>query len=228
MPRKYTKEKLQSKIEEPFSNKNCNSLYRLGCINYGGKVKGEEITYQEVIAEYIYNKLIDNGLPYISLCNVRNYTKCERTDKSGEGEEKVQREYFNGKEMPAGHDLGKCIWFELPAIRNGCGKGVDLVYFNSENGQLSIIELKYESDESLLRPILEIQTYYQRIDWKKAIDDLKKRELINYNGKISIKKYIMFDKASEYIYKKYREIENDENSNLNKLLHAFDIGVIEY
>lgn len=228
MPRKYTKEKLQSKIEEPFSNKNCNSLYRLGCINYGGEVKGEEITCQEFIAEYIYNKLIDNGLPYISLCNVRNYTKCERTDTSGEGEEKVQREYFNGKEMPAGRNLGKCIWFELPAIRNGCGKGVDLVYFNSENGQLSIIELKYESDESLLRPILEIQTYYQRIDWKKAIDDLKKRELINYNGKISIKKYIMFDKASKKIDKKYQEIISNGNSFLNKLLHAFDIDVIEY
>lgn len=222
----YTREELKNKIEELWLSKNFDELYKQKYINYKGELKCGE-SYQEFFAEYIYNKLIDNRMIYISLCDVENYTKRPRSKKEGKGEEGVQRDYYRGlRSMPKGYDLGKCIWFELPAGRNGCGKGVDLVYFNKNKGQVSIIELKYKSKESLLRPILEIQTYYQRINWSKAIDDLKASEYIIYNGKISIKKYIMFDENSKYMYDKYQEIKDDKDSYLHKLLQTFEIGVM--
>ena len=91
------------------------------------------------------------------------------------------------------------------------------------------MELKCKNEnEPILRPILEIQTYYQITNWQKALDGLRRwnPDLPQYEN-VNIKKYIMVDKDS-LTFKNYMEIKEKKDSYINKLLEAFQIEVILY
>ena len=207
----------------------CYPLYSKSFINWNGKTEDTGKEYQELFSAYIYERLENNALPGVSKLDFDRYCEKDRDlSKEGTGEEKVQRKFYQ-KEFK---DFGMCIWYELRANKNG--KGIDLVFFNKETNALTVCELKHNSKETLLRAALELQTYYQSIQWEKALAELRERaKEINIAmpedlSKVPIKKCILINKGCKATSSLNEDGSLKENSALKKLLDAFEMKVEIY
>lgn len=223
----YTEEQCIKSIEELYSKGDLNRLYDENCVNRNGVTTDTKREYQEICAEYIYNRLIDGRLPMIDLCDVKEYCTVPRKDDAKEiNEESVQRDFYFGR-LSLDSKYGKPVWFELQANGHGRGKGIDLVYYNETTHEINIFELKHDNDnETLLRAVLEIQTYYQRVDWFKAIHAPYLQEKLNSEYIAKINKYILFNQPCRNIFKKYNNLS--DNSYVQKLIKEFNIGIVLY
>ena len=226
MTEKIALEPLKNQFEA--ESRELKKMYSASFLVRKGQTVDTNRPYQEVYAEYIYNHLENDSIPSISI-DEKNYCRKARQEKNGKGEERIQRDfYFRGKSTDK--KLGKCIWFELDVHRNG--KGIDLVFFNDVTNELGIVELKYENDgEPLLRPVVELQTYYQRINWEKALEGLRKWvPTLPQRNEITIKKYLMLDKGSRSCadFDLITQQEGNSESYVKKLMKAFAIEVIPY
>lgn len=230
--RKYTKKVTTQKIEEVFESNDISKLYGKSFItSWNGKTSDTNEEYQEIFAEYIFHRLVDNNLPMIALSGIENYCEHERTYVKRDNEEGVQRDYYFGKRK-LDDSFGVPVWFELQTGEKGQGKGIDLIYCNNNTQELNIFELKYNSTEPLLRAILEIQTYYQRVNWIKAFSDLKQarenKDKISCADISKINKYILVNKGCIPLYNKYEAIKSSTDSYVKKLLDCFEIEVVIY
>lgn len=223
MARKYTEEECIKYIEEAQP-----PLYNKNFINWNGVTENTGKDYQEVFSTYIYERLDNNALPGITKLDFDHYCKNDRKpDKRGQDEEKVQREFYNGRRT-LDKKFGESVWYELRTNKNG--KGVDLVFYNENTNDFTIFELKYHSGETLLRAVLELQTYYQSIQWEKALAELREKtngKIPDDLNKIHIKKCILINKECD-AYKTYHAVKEKEDSSLKKLLDAFDMEVVVY
>lgn len=225
MSKKYIEEECRSQIFKLYESGNLNRLYANKFLNRYGKTLDTKQEYQEVYARYIYSHRFDGKLPMITLCNVKEYCTEDRHDTEAENEEKVQRDFYF-KRRKLDEKFGIPIWFELQTNGLGQGKGIDLVYYKQDTAEINIFELKYNSKESLLRAVLEIQTYYQRIDWNKAVSALKARGLIQSDYISKINKYVLFNTGCTNIYNKYNDLTDE--SYVKKLIDEFNIGLVIY
>ncbi len=219
----YTEKQCIEEISEVYKTENLNALYDNDFINRRGSVVDSGRAYDEVYAQFIYEHLIDGQLPFVYLPTVKEYCGIDRASKKGTKEEAVQRQFYNS-ERTLDKKFGIPIWFELQVHRNG--KGIDLVYYNSEKDEINIFELKSNSDNTLLHTLLEIQTYYQRVDWGRAIKALKKKELLKSEYLSRINKYLLVSDDCTNIDKKFKSLTED--SFVKKLLDTFKIEVIYY
>lgn len=228
MAKTYTKQDCLKEIAAVYESGSLNTLYQKRFIQWNGTTSDTDEEYQEIFAKYIYDRLIDGRLPLISVCNIQEYCKIPRNiNKEGTNpEEKTQREYYGpNKTRKLDEKFGEPIWIELQAISQSVGKGIDLVYYNEKTSEINIFELKYHNKgETLLRAVLEIQTYYQKVDWYKALIGLKKHNEIETNYISKINKYVMFDKECKWIYHKYESLTDD--SYVKKILDELKIGVV--
>lgn len=215
------------RVKEIISKDNLDKLYADKYLSTRKKgFTKENHLYTEVISEVLYNFFKDDKkIPGISESDTTNYCKVERSG-NGNGskldEETIQREFFNGTRRL--DKLGDCIYIELPSNGYGKGKGIDLVFYDGQ--YLSIVELKANTKESIIKPILEIQTYFQRIDWEQAIIDLvNDGKLKNTVPLERIKKYILIPNESD-ILDEYKKMPEDGFTK--KLMNFFDIELITY
>lgn len=196
----YTKKDCLKFIDESFDRKDLNALYKENFICYTGKSTDTHESYQEIFAARIMERLQESTakeLPYVTKLSFAHYCKNKRDlSKKGEGEEEVQRQFAKG-ERSLQKEYGKFLWFELRVNANG--KGVDLVYYNEEKQTLNLFEVKHDSSESLLRAALELQTYFQKIDWDLALDELrteankKGMKMPEDHRKVRIQKYVLLN-----------------------------------
>lgn len=221
----YTESKCIEEIAELYATEKLNKLYAKGFINRRGNATDSGTPYEEIYAQYIYERLIDEQLPFVYLPEVKQYCGEDRAEeKPADKEEAVQRDFYKLKRS-LNEKFGKPIWYELQVHRNG--KGVDLVYYNDETDEINIFELKFDNrNDTLLHTLLEIQTYYQRVDWGRAIKALKDKERIKRDYVSKINKYLLINKGCTYIDKKYNSLTED--SFVKKLLDAFKIEVVYY
>ena len=79
---------------------------------------------------------------------------------------------LTGLKLP---EIGEVIDYQVPLKNTSTDKGVgkiDLISYNEETKTFHLIELKYISNkETLLRAILEVYTYSQKVDQVKLIAD---------------------------------------------------------
>lgn len=229
--RKYTKKVTTEKIDKVFASNDVTKLYGESFIKWNGITGDTNEEYQEIFAEYIFHKLVDNKLPMIAPSGVENYCEHERKYVARNNEEGVQRDYYFGIRK-LDDSYGVPVWFELQTGEKGQGKGIDLVYCINNTQELNIFELKYNSEEPLLRAILEIQTYYQRVNWSKAFNDLKQakenKDKIFCSSVSKINKYILANKGCACLYNKYEAIKDATDSYVKKLLDYFEITVVIY
>ena len=184
--------------------------------------------YQELFAQFIWERLVDGRLPMINVCNVKEYCTVDRQDAIRDNEEGVQRDFYFGRRK-LDDKFGKPVWFELQTNREGQGKGVDLVYYNEQTEEINLFELKYANKkEGLLRAALEVQTYYQRVNWYAVAQAFRRRGLIGSLHISKINKYILVDEQSVKIMKKLREIKAGGEGYVKKLLDEFKISVVYY
>ncbi|MDO4545179.1 MAG: hypothetical protein Q4C25_03395 [Bacillota bacterium] len=207
-----------AKIDE-----DAGSFYRNKAVNYRGEVRHSDEKYSEVVAKHIYDlEKQGKGLKIdkvdhskeketIGILHKREHISFNNTNRNEENIAKSmvkQRSKFiskTGKEMEA-------VDYQVPVNRvyhSGDGK-IDLIAKGDH--RVTICELKdNKSEETLLRALLEIETYFRKVSEEK----LKKC----YDAEIVEKAVIIFANTRPY---------NDlKDEFVMKLRDKWDIAIYE-
>ena len=131
------------------------------------------------------------------------------TDRTNRGEEWFVLDMFY-QNTDKNNVFGELQGYQVPIKGKRDDKGVGKIDFISViDGFLYLHELKADySRESILKAILEVQTYYQQINHERLIDDF------GLTGKVNgIKKSVVIFKGSEA----YEQLDEPEVQNLLKL-----------
>ena len=133
-------------------------------------------------------------------------------------EERIVLQLFKKKKSKAVRRVfGTLRDYQVPLKNSRDDKAGKIDFIHLQNDVLYLNEIKAPtSKESLMKAILEIQTYYQIVDHEKLRKDFRIAE------NVSIKKCItIFDGTLAY-----QQYIGDENSPIKQLLKVFDIRVI--
>ena len=190
---------VQTKLKE-----NPNSFYREALLNYKGKTVDSDTLLTEVIADELiknYDQVskIGRNTPirktksfnreHVGVATVK--ARIQRFGYLGYNEKLLAIALYNSKQS---YCLGDIFDYEVPIkeVQTDKHGRVDLVSTDALNHSVKLIELKIKppndnNDETLLRALLEIYTYY------KLISDSYGKFLEDY--KLSTKEYQRFQPA---------------------------------
>lgn len=171
----YTREKICSDCEKAFENK--STFYKQNFINYRGKTTDTKEYYTEVIAEFLCER-IDEYVRGITCISRKSSYKTEghegvHKDNTIRKEEKIAMEIFQqSRDHGAFELIGDILDYQTPmksTAKNEVGK-IDLLSFDGQ--VMRILELKkQDSQETMLRCVLEGFTYMKTADCEKLISD---------------------------------------------------------
>lgn len=161
----YTKEKLRQALDSQAFDEKPTFVYQADCINWKGRVcDGEKLIFSEVIAKELHNI----GLAVEKVKRDTEYlvhTRPVLKELTARAEEHQAIKLFN--EQTVFEKLGKIVEYQVPIKgkkTHTAGK-VDLISYNATDNQVYLVELKVNGNkDTLLRAILEIQTYYLQLD----------------------------------------------------------------
>jgi hypothetical protein len=169
----YSKENLLNKIENALRPK---YLYQKDFVNYKGKNTKDE-RYSEILSEFLLENrtLLDRSIRLIRRENsykVKTHTGKSTTGRTKENsprkEEHIALEMYN----KTFNYVGKVLDYQIPLKNKKTDKIGKIDLLSHDNHSLYILELKCPgSDETLLRCILEIYTYWKTVDQQKLITD---------------------------------------------------------
>ena len=225
MGKKYSKEEIIKKLEE--SKSEMGQFYSENFLNYIGETSNEEGDYTEIIAEWLLNniKLFDEIKPITREKNykVKTHDGKIKNEKSNREEEIIAMKLFElsqnqGKVFDI---IGKIIDYQTPLknIRADKAGKIDLLAYNEEEKILRILELKRpNSDETMLRCVLEAYTYLKVVDKVKLLKDFGLPE----DTEIKACAFVFYDGKQ---HKEMKEIK-DNRKNLGKLIGKLGIEVI--
>jgi len=117
-------------------------------------------------------------------------------------------------------DIGEIIDFETPLVEAGRSKeNVDLLAYNKDTNTLTLLEYKTkENREPLLRCVLEIFTYGQRINEKKFLADFNKSPFqVPIDAKIRTAVFVHKDS------KPYKHFHQGENTEIRRLMRELKV-----
>ena len=167
----YTRNCIIAKCKEAFKDK--KTFYKQSFINYRGKTEDTDEYFSEVIAEFLCNHIPEytNGIDTITRENsykTDSHDGVIKDHDSGRDEEIIAMKMF-GKSYDF---VGKMIDYQTP-LKNKrsdeAGK-IDLLAYDGTT--LRILELKKpDSDETMLRCVLEGYTYWKTVDKAKLLAD---------------------------------------------------------
>lgn len=210
----YTKEQILRKTEE--ASADMKSFYKSDFVNYRGKTPDNE-KYTEIVAEYLLNHLdlfeniksVSREKGYV----VDSHNGTTENENSNREEERVAMDMF--KENKSYDYIGKILDYQTPLknTNNDAGLGkIDLLAVNEE--YITILELKKEdSNETLLRCVLEAFTYL------KIVDEIKLKESFNLEDhKLRAAAFVFNNK------KQHNEFLSDY-SNIKNLMKKLNIGM---
>jgi len=177
----YSKEDLLTRVEETLEKalvEKTGIFYKEDFLDYKGKTKTGE-TYSEILSDLLLqnHSKLENSIPLVE----REKSYKVETHK-GESTTGRTKENSNRKEEHIALNMfdktfnfiGKVLDYQIP-LKNkqsdNAGK-IDLLSFN--NGSLNILELKKpDSNETLLRCVLEVYTYWRTINREKLSRDFE-------------------------------------------------------
>ena len=225
MGKKYSKEEIIKKLEETKSE--MGQFYSENFLNYISETSDKEGDYTEIIAEWLLNniKLFDEIKPITREKNykVKTHDGKIKNEKSNREEEIIAMKLFElsqnqGKVFDI---IGKIIDYQTPLknIRADKAGKIDLLAYNEEEKILRILELKRpNSDETMLRCVLEAYTYLKVVDKVKLLKDFGLPE----DTEIKACAFVFYDGKQ---HKEMKEIK-DNRKNLGKLIGKLGIEVI--
>ena len=171
----YTRRNIIDKCEKTFEN--IKTFYKQPFINYSGKTTDTNEYYTEIVAEFLIDNLDEykNGIPKITRENSYR-TPSHNGDfdtNTPREEEKIAMEMFNQSKSGMGYDfIGEIIDYQTPLKnrRSDIAGKIDLLSYDGT--YLRVLELKKpDSDESMLRCVLEGYTYLKTVDIVKLLED---------------------------------------------------------
>ena len=222
MGKKYSKEEIIKKLEE--SKSEMGQFYSENFLNYISETSDKEGDYTEIIAEWLLNniKLFDEIKPITREKNykVKTHDGKIKNEKSNREEEIIAMKLFElsqnqGKVFDI---IGKIIDYQTPLknIRADKAGKIDLLAYNEEEKILRILELKKpDSEETMLRCVLEAYTYLKVVDKDKLLKDFG----LQKNTKIKACPFVFYGKEQ------YKEMQQDRK-HLKDLIKKLGIEVI--
>ena len=170
----YSRQKIIEKIED--AKDNMQTFYKSDFINYRGKTTDTDEYYTEIVCEWLLENLdLLNEIPTITREKgylTKTHDGVIRNLKSNRDEEIIAMKMFNQSEI---NGLGKILDYQTPLKNTSQNKGVGKIDLLSYDGDvLRILELKKpDSDETMLRCVIEGYTYLKTVDNKKLLQDFK-------------------------------------------------------
>ena len=225
MGKKYSKEEIIKKLEE--SKSEMGQFYSENFLNYISETSDKEGDYTEIIAGWLLDNIeLFDDIEMISRKSnykVKTHDGVIKNEGSKREEEKIAMKLFElsqnqGKVFDI---IGKIIDYQTPLknIRADKAGKIDLLAYNEEEKILRILELKKpDSEETMLRCVLEAYTYLKVVDKVKLLKDFGLPE----NTEIKACAFVFYDGKQ---YKKMQEIK-DNRKNLGKLIEKLGIEVI--
>jgi hypothetical protein len=222
MGKKYSKEEIIKKLEE--SKSKMGQFYNENFLKYIGETSDEEGYYTEIIAGWLLDNIeLFNNIKMISRKSnykVKTHDGIIKNEGSKREEEKIAMKLFElsqnqGKVFDI---IGKIVDYQTPlknVQKDKAGK-IDLLAYNEEEKTLRILELKKpDSEETMLRCVLEAYTYLKVVDKDKLLKDFG----LPKNTEIKACPFVFYDG------KQHQEMK-DGREKLEELIEKLGIEVI--
>ena len=171
----YTREQILKQCKKSFQNKNI--FYKNGFINYRGKTTDTNEYYTEVIAEFLYDNMIDyiNGIDCITRKNpykTKGHDGQYNFDSNRE-EEKIAMQIFKqSRDYGAFNLIGQIEDYQTPLKSNADDEAGKIDLLSCDGKIMRILELKKpDSKETMLRCVLEGYTYLKTVNNDRLITD---------------------------------------------------------
>ena len=211
--KKYPREKSLNFFRDKLSN--MDNLYKAKCINWIGTTTDTKECYTDIFAaELDINKF--NEIKPISRIGNKHYNiqhKNSHITSSNRKEENYAK-FLNKKTL---NTLGTVIDYQIPLKDSRSDKAgkIDLIAKNDEKKIINLIELKYlKNPETLLRCVLEIETYFRILNHNRFLSDFK---CTGY----TVKKVVLISTDCEA----YKELTSVCYKNVIKFANNLDIGI---
>ena len=220
MGKKYSKNEILEEIQD------MGNFYKRKVVNYRGTTSDSKEYYTEVVAEWIlkniylfdYIKPITREKSY----KVDSHDGKNKDNDSNREEEKIAMKLFDlsQNQRKVFDVIGKIIDYQTPLkdIQTDKAGKIDLLAYNEneEEKTLRILELKKpDSEETMLRCVLEAYTYLKVVDKDKLLKDFG----LPKNTKIKACPFVFYDGEQ------YKEMQEDRK-NLKDLIKELGIEVI--
>lgn len=201
--------------------KDIANLYNENFINWGGKLSDNKITYSEFFARVLIEQGIIEKLANITPINREKSYKVEHDAKvdveSNRGEEIFAKKLIQKEKDYS--EIGRFIDYQVPLKgkqADNAGK-IDLVSYNKDSNVVYLHELKlFQNSDTLLKCILQIETYYRLLNHEKF------KKSFNFKEEVKIKKSLLIFENSD----QHKEIENlADTSALKELIKKLDINI---
>ena len=210
----YKKDEIINKLE---NLKDISTLYKEDFINYRGDTIDAKEKYTEVIADWLLNN-IDllykiKKITRLSSYKVDTHDGKHNNQNSNRLEEIMAIEIFNQKSL---NILGKVLDYQTPLKNERDDKAgkIDIVSYNKDIKTVYLLELKKEdNEETMLRCVLEIFTYYKTLDKDKFLEDFN----LPKDTKIKASPLVFFNGSQ------YKEMVDGNNKFLKQLMDKLDI-----
>ena len=207
----YSRQNIIEKLET--AKENMQVFYKADFVNYRGKTSDTNEVYTEIVCEWILENMeLLNNVPNIKRAKsyfTKTHDGIIKNKKSNRDEEIIAMRLFNQSQID---NIGEILDYQTPLKNKSsdmAGK-IDLLAYDGET--LRILELKKpDSDETMLRCVLEGYTYLKTVDVKKLLRD--------FNLPIDTKIV-----ACPFVFKngkQYREMK-EERPYLHKLMTLLD------
>ena len=219
----YSKDEIIKKLEVAKSE--MWKFYSQDFVNYRGKTSDKERDYYtEIIAKWLLDNIeLFNDIKMISRENsykVDSHDGKNKDKDSNREEEKIAMKLFDLSENQGKvfEIIGKIIDYQTPLkdIQTDKAGKIDLLAYNEEEKILRILELKKpDSEETMLRCVLEAYTYLKVVDKDKLLKDFG----LQKNTKIKACPFVFYGKEQ------YKEMQQDRK-HLKDLIKKLGIEVI--
>ena len=211
----YTKTELLAKNNEWLTPEKVSTLYAQDFVNYTGITADTKEKYTEAIAEQLLNNL---G----ALENIKRITRESSYQTSGHMWQPINSDSPRNEEQIAcsmmGHTyehIGKIIDYQtlLKNVQSDDAGKIDLLSWNDEKKCAYILEFKaQESRETLLRCILEIDTYSRIVDTERLLNDF------DLPAGVVVRKAVL-------VYRDSRSHTDFGDTNVKKLMKALGVDL---
>ena len=222
MVKVYSKDEIIKMLEA--SKSEMEQFYSKDFLNYIGETSDKKGYYTEIIAGWLLDNIeLLNDIKMISRQSsykVKTHDGKIKDEKSNREEEKIAMKLFDcsqnqGKFFDI---IGKIIDYQTPLknIRQDKAGKIDLLVYNENEKTLRILELKKpDSEETMLRCVLEAYTYLKVVDRAKLLKDFGLPEDTN----IIACPFVFFNGEQ------YQEMQKGRE-NLNDLIEKLGIEII--
>ncbi len=207
----YTREDIINKIKG--AKNDIQLFYKSDFINYRGKTSDTNEYYTEIVCEWLLENLeLLNEIPTITREKsyfTKNHDGMIKNVNSNRDEEIIAMKMFNQSHI---NGLGKILDYQTPLKNKSSDKvgKIDLLSYDGDT--LRILELKKpDSDETMLRCVIEGYTYLKTVDTKKLLMDFNLPE----DTKIKANPFVFTGSIA------YNEMFEDR-PKLKELINALD------